>query len=86
MIHKGVWSGQQRARVEKILNQQKLPLLVMGELNSGKSTVCNALLGEEVFPHDVIPCTSRLTRVQYSRTKWYSLTDLTTDTYVWRGS
>ena len=35
-------------------------LVVVGEFNSGKSALINALLGERVFPEGVTPTTDRL--------------------------
>lgn len=40
-------------------------LVVCGEFNSGKSTLLNALLGEEVMPSGVTPTTDRITIVTY---------------------
>lgn len=36
---------------------------ILGEFNRGKSTVINALLGQEIVPSDILPCTATLNRV-----------------------
>ncbi len=38
---------------------------IMGEFKRGKSTVINALLGEEVAPADVVPASATLNRITY---------------------
>jgi ribosome biogenesis GTPase A len=39
---------------------------VVGEFKRGKSTFINALLGEEILPADIEPCSATLNRVTYS--------------------
>ena len=39
---------------------------IVGEFKRGKSTLINAMLGEEVLPADVLPATATLNRVTYS--------------------
>lgn len=38
---------------------------IMGEFKRGKSTVINALLGEEIAPSDVVPASATLNRITY---------------------
>ena len=38
---------------------------VVGEFKRGKSTLINALLGQEILPADVLPCSATLNRVTY---------------------
>jgi small GTP-binding protein len=40
-------------------------IVVVGEFNSGKSTLVNALLGQKVLPEGVTPTTSRVTLVKW---------------------
>lgn len=40
-------------------------LLVLGDMKRGKSTFLNALLGENLLPSDVSPCTALLTVIKY---------------------
>ncbi|MDR0946215.1 MAG: dynamin family protein [Ruminococcus sp.] len=39
---------------------------IVGEFKRGKSTLINAMLGEDVLPSDVLPATAALNRVTYS--------------------
>ena len=40
-------------------------IAVVGEFKRGKSTLINALLGQEILPADVLPCSATLNRVTY---------------------
>ena len=40
-------------------------IAVVGEFNRGKSTFINALLGKEILPSDILPCSATLNRVTY---------------------
>ena len=40
-------------------------LLVLGDMKRGKSTFLNALIGENLLPSDVNPCTALLTILRY---------------------
>ncbi|MBQ8780599.1 MAG: dynamin family protein [Oscillospiraceae bacterium] len=51
--------------VEKVA-QENFEVAIVGEFKRGKSTLINALLGEEVLPADVLPATATLNRVTYS--------------------
>ncbi|MEA5497958.1 dynamin family protein [Limnoraphis robusta] len=44
-------------------------LLVLGDMKRGKSTFLNALLGENVLPSDVNPCTAVLTILRFNHQK-----------------
>jgi replication fork clamp-binding protein CrfC len=44
-------------------------LLVLGDMKRGKSTLLNALLGENFLPSDVNPCTAVLTVLRYGAEK-----------------
>jgi GTPase SAR1 family protein len=43
---------------------------VVGEFKRGKSTFINALLGEEILPSDIEPCSATINRVTYSLSKY----------------
>jgi GTPase SAR1 family protein len=45
--------------------EQKFSIAVVGEFKRGKSTFINALLGKEILPSDVLPCSATLNRVTY---------------------
>ncbi len=44
-------------------------LMVLGDLKRGKSTFLNALIGENILPSDVNPCTALLTILRYGSQK-----------------
>jgi len=44
-------------------------LLVLGDMKRGKSTFLNALIGENILPSDVNPCTAILTVLRYGAAK-----------------
>lgn len=47
------------------IERHRFTIAVVGEFKRGKSTLVNALLGEEVLPADVLPATATLNRVTY---------------------
>jgi GTPase SAR1 family protein len=53
----------------KNLRQGVFRLLVLGDMKRGKSTLLNALLGENLLPSDVNPCTALLTILRYGAEK-----------------
>ena len=58
--------------IEKVSNnfrQGVFRLLVLGDMKRGKSTLLNALIGENLLPSDVNPCTALLTVLRYGKEK-----------------
>ena len=58
--------------IEKVSNnfrQGVFRLLVLGDMKRGKSTLLNALIGENLLPSDVNPCTALLTILRYGKEK-----------------
>ncbi|MCT7982599.1 dynamin family protein [Laspinema sp. A4] len=53
----------------KNLRQGVFRLLVLGDMKRGKSTFLNALIGENLLPADVNPCTALLTVLRYGKQK-----------------
>src|ERR687886_276851 len=53
----------------KNLRQGVFRLLVLGDMKRGKSTFLNALIGENLLPSDVNPCTALLTVLRYGPQK-----------------
>lgn len=51
--------------IAKVANEH-FEVAIVGEFKRGKSTLINAMLGEEVLPADVLPATATLNRVTYS--------------------
>ncbi|MEL6814542.1 MAG: dynamin family protein [Cyanobacteria bacterium J06598_3] len=48
-------------------------LMIMGDMKRGKSTLLNALIGENLLPSDVNPCTALLTILRYGPEKRVTL-------------
>lgn len=42
---------------------------IVGTFNNGKSTFINALLGEDILPTKVVPCTAVINEIKYGETK-----------------
>ncbi len=57
--------AKQLEELEKRLSQGRFHLAVLGQVKRGKSTLLNALLGEDVLPTSVIPLTAIPTFIQY---------------------
>ncbi len=53
----------------KNLSQGVFRLMVLGDMKRGKSTFLNALIGENILPSDVNPCTALLTILKYGSEK-----------------
>ena len=53
----------------KNLREGVFRLMVLGDMKRGKSTFLNALIGENILPSDVNPCTALLTILRYGRDK-----------------
>jgi len=51
------------------LAKGRFRLMVLGDMKRGKSTLLNALLGENLLPSDVNPCTALLTVLRYGPEK-----------------
>ena len=51
------------------LSSEVFRLLVLGDMKRGKSTFLNALMGENLLPTDVNPCTAVLTILRYGPQK-----------------
>ncbi|MEM8962575.1 MAG: dynamin family protein [Acidobacteriota bacterium] len=48
--------------------ENRFSIAVVGEFKRGKSTFINALLGREILPADVLPCSATLNRITYGPT------------------
>jgi replication fork clamp-binding protein CrfC len=55
--------------VENNLRQGGFRLLILGDMQRGKSTFLNALVGEDLLPSDVNACTAILTILRYGQQK-----------------
>ncbi|MGB3401799.1 MAG: dynamin family protein [Microcoleaceae cyanobacterium] len=60
---------QEIDKVSKKLQSQKFRVAVVGEFSKGKSTILNALLGENIQPVRSIPCSGAVTVLRYGSQK-----------------
>lgn len=61
--------AQEFAEIRSRIESSKLRILVAGQFKMGKSTLVNALLGEEVLPAYSTPCTAVITAIEYGDNK-----------------
>jgi hypothetical protein len=65
-----VGGGSERAKnlgdARSNLMQDAFRLMIVGEFKRGKSTLVNSLLGKDVLPARVAPCTAIITEVRYA--------------------
>ena len=57
------------AKISRKLQSQRFRVAVVGEFSQGKSTLLNALLGEEVQPVRAIPCSGTITILRHGERK-----------------
>jgi GTPase SAR1 family protein len=57
------------SRLESKLASERFKILVVGEVNRGKSSLINALLGEKVLPVDILPCTAVIQEVHWGEAR-----------------
>ncbi|VEP13747.1 Dynamin [Hyella patelloides LEGE 07179] len=53
--------------IERVQNKS-FSVAIVGEFKRGKSTFINALLGRDILPSDILPCSATLNRVTYGVT------------------
>ncbi len=61
-----------RDTIDKVADEH-FEVAIVGEFKRGKSTLINALLGQEILPADVLPATATLNRVTYNDTPYVSV-------------
>lgn len=57
------------ALIEDVLKrvmEDSFDIAIVGEFKRGKSTLINALLGKDVLPTDILPCSATLNRITYN--------------------
>jgi len=59
---------QKLEKIPQKIKNQKFSIGITGVMNAGKSTMLNALLGEEILGTSVIPETANLTLIKYAKT------------------
>lgn len=55
--------------ISKKLQSQRFRVAVIGEFSQGKSTLLNALLGQEIQPVRAVPCSGTITVLRYGKQK-----------------
>lgn len=60
---------EETKKISQKLQSQRFRLAVVGEFSQGKSTLLNALLGEEIQPVRAIPCSGTVTVLRYGAQK-----------------
>jgi uncharacterized tellurite resistance protein B-like protein/GTPase SAR1 family protein len=61
--------AEEIGKVSRKLQSQRFRVAVVGEFSQGKSTLLNALLGEEIQPVRAIPCSGTVTVLKYGANK-----------------
>ena len=65
----GLENSKQAIReVHERVSNQSFSIAIVGEFKRGKSTMINALLGQDVLPTDILPCSATLNRITYGIT------------------
>ncbi|MGE5409564.1 MAG: dynamin family protein [Clostridiales bacterium] len=57
---------QSNSTLERLLQKQFFEIAFVGEFTAGKSTLINALLGENILPTRLEPTTAKITKIRYS--------------------
>lgn len=68
----GIDIGFLKKRIES-LEKNKFLLAVVGEVKAGKSTLINALIGEEILPNDILQSTSAIVEIFKSETPFLKI-------------
>lgn len=58
--------NKQIDEVLKRIANDSFDIAIVGEFKRGKSTLINALLGKDVLPTDILPCSATLNRITYN--------------------
>ncbi|MGB7323546.1 MAG: dynamin family protein, partial [Rubripirellula sp.] len=62
-------AGENAERISGRLETDSLKVLIVGQFKQGKSTLINALLGEEVLPAFAVPCTAVINEIKFGEEK-----------------
>ncbi|MFA9397355.1 MAG: dynamin family protein [Clostridiaceae bacterium] len=63
--------GNETILIEEVLKRisnDSFNIAIVGEFKRGKSTLINALLGKDILPTDILPCSATLNRITYNIT------------------
>lgn len=61
--------SQALAEIQRRIDNSKLKILIAGQFKHGKSTLINAILGEDLLPAYSTPCTAVITEIEYGEKK-----------------
>lgn len=62
-------------QVREKLESPELQVSIVGRFKSGKSTLINAILGDDLLPYDVLPCTACEVYIRYADQPTYLIQD-----------
>jgi ribosome biogenesis GTPase A len=68
-----LYTKEEREEVCKLFTQSRPSLIVVGQTNSGKSSIINEILGCKVVSTSDQPCTSRIVKMTYSEENYVRL-------------
>lgn len=71
----GIEIADRLLRLKEKLGRPELKIAFVGRFKSGKSTLINALLGEDLLPYDVLPCTACEVYVSYGQSPVFRIED-----------
>ncbi len=71
----GITLVDQILNVRKRLESPELQVAVVGRFKSGKSMLINALLGDDILPYDVLPCTACEVYIRYEDQPTFQIQD-----------
>lgn len=67
------WVENKISQLQSRLNKEAFEIMVIGEFSNGKSTLINALLGDEILPASLRPTTTILNRIVYQELPTFTL-------------
>ncbi|KAK3712990.1 hypothetical protein QZH41_014112 [Actinostola sp. cb2023] len=74
-------TSDEKAQLEDFVTK-RASVLVIGQTNSGKSSLINELLGSSYLPTSEVPCTSRIVRIRYSEKNFLTVREATGETRI----
>lgn len=60
-------ASESASMISRRLKSDSLKVLIVGQFKQGKSTLINALLGEEVLPAFAVPCTAVINEIKFGK-------------------
>ncbi|XP_074643235.1 uncharacterized protein LOC141900306 [Tubulanus polymorphus] len=69
-----LFSTEEHQDCEYHLKKEHL-IMVMGQVNSGKTSLINEILGKGYLPTSELPCTARIVRIKYNKEPYVRLLD-----------